>query len=314
MAPSFTAGPNQGALEDAGLLSVSGWATAIAPGPPDEAAQTVSFTVNSDNSSLFAIQPTVAPDGTLTYSPAADTNGSATITVTAIDTGGTTNGGVDTSAPSTFTITIDPVNDAPSFTAGPNQGALEDAGLLSVSGWATAIAPGPPDEAAQTVSFTVNSDNSSLFAIQPTVAPDGTLTYSPAADTNGSATITVTAIDTGGTTNGGVDTSAPSTFTITIDPVNDAPSFTAGPNQTTVSLLGAQSVTGWATGVTPGTAGRGRAKHLLHGQLRQSRALHGAAHRGSRRDAFVHTNTPRDRKRDGHRQRDRQRSNRKWRR
>ena len=44
----------------------------------------------------------------------------ATITVTLADNGGTANGGVDTSAPQTFTITVTAVNDAPSFTPGAN--------------------------------------------------------------------------------------------------------------------------------------------------------------------------------------------------
>ena len=45
----------------------------------------------------------------------ANTNGSATVTVRLTDNGGTANGGVDFSE-QTFTITVTPVNDAPSFT------------------------------------------------------------------------------------------------------------------------------------------------------------------------------------------------------
>ena len=42
-------------------------------------------------------------------------NGAATITIDLKDDGLTANGGEDTSAAQTFTITINPVNDAPSF-------------------------------------------------------------------------------------------------------------------------------------------------------------------------------------------------------
>ena len=45
-------------------------------------------------------------------------------------------------------------------------------------------------------------------------------------------TVTVPLQDNGGTANGGVDTSAPQTFTITVTAVNDAPSFTKGADQT----------------------------------------------------------------------------------
>lgn len=59
-----------------------------------------------DNPGLFAVQPAVAPDGTLTYTPNLLALGVATVTVRAVDTGGTADGGTDTSAPQTFTITI----------------------------------------------------------------------------------------------------------------------------------------------------------------------------------------------------------------
>ena len=90
-----------------------------------------------------------------------------------------------------------------------------------------------------TVTFSATNDNPGLFMTPPAVAPDGTLSYKPAQDAYGVANVTVTAIDDGGTANGGVtDTSAPVTFALTVDPVNDTPSFVAGGNQTVVSLLG----------------------------------------------------------------------------
>jgi hypothetical protein len=214
----------------------------------------VSFDASADNPGLFAVQPTVAPDGTLTYTSAADAYGAATVTIRARDNGGTANGGVDTSPAQTFTITVEPVDDAPSFTAGGNEVVLEDAGAKTVNGWATGISAGPANESAQSVSFSVSSNNAGLFAVQPAVAPDGKLTFTPAANANGSATVTVKAKDDGGTANGGVDTSPPQTFTITVQPVNDAPSFAAGADQTVVSLLGAQTIAGWATGISAGPA------------------------------------------------------------
>jgi len=214
--PTFTAGESQSVLEDAGARSVTGWATAISPGPAEESWQEVTFTVSTDSPDLFAVQPAVAPDGTLTFTPAADANGVASVAVAALDDGGTANGGIDSSGAVAFTITIDPVNDAPRFTAGGDQTAISLLGAQSVPGWATGISSGPANESTQSVTFTVTTDNPGLFAVQPTVSADGTLTYTPKLVAVGVATVTVRAVDTGGNANGGMDTSAPQTFTITI--------------------------------------------------------------------------------------------------
>ena len=154
------------------------------------------------------------------------------MTVRIHDDGGTANGGVDTSADQTFTITVTAVNDVPSFTKGANQTVNEDSGPHSVTPWATSISKGPANESGQSVDFIVGNDNNALFTTQPAVSPSGTLTYTSAPDANGSATVTVRIHDDGGTANGGVDTSADQTFTITITAVNDAPSFTKGGDQT----------------------------------------------------------------------------------
>jgi len=59
-----------------------------------------------DGTPVGTNQPTVDVSGTLRYTPAAQANGVATVTVTLRDSGGTECGGVDTSAPQAFTITI----------------------------------------------------------------------------------------------------------------------------------------------------------------------------------------------------------------
>jgi large repetitive protein len=252
--PTFQAGPTQTSLEDGGPQTVTPWATAISAGPTvdETSTQTVTFTVTNNNNALFSVQPAVAPNGTLTYTAAPHAFGSATITIVAQDTGGTANGGNDTSAPQTSTITIIPVNDAPSFTKGADQTVAEDAGPQTVSPWATGISAGP-NEGSQTVSFVVTNSNNSLFSAQPAVSSSGTLTYTPAANANGSATVTIFAKDDGGTANGGVDSSAPQTFTITVTSVNDAPSFTSGGDVTVLEDSGSYSQA-WATGISAGPA------------------------------------------------------------
>jgi hypothetical protein len=239
-------------LEDAGAQSVAGWATAINPGATNESTQLLNFVISTSNAALFAVPPAIAANGTLTYTPAANAAGSATVTVALHDNGGTANLGVDTSAAQTFTITVTAVNDAPSFTKGLDQTVLEDSAAQTVVGWASAMSAGPADESGQALNFVVSTTNATLFAVAPAVAANGTLTYTPASNAAGSATVTVVLHDNGGTANGGVDTSAARTFIITLTPVNDAPSFTAGADQAAVAGAGPQTVAAWATNISAG--------------------------------------------------------------
>ena len=197
-APSFTKGPDQTVLEDSGPQTVTPWATAISPGP-GEAGQTVTFNVTANtNAALFSTAPAVSSTGTLTYTPAANASGTATITLVLQDNGGTAGGGVDTSAPQTFTITVTAVNDAPTFTAGAGPSSLEDAGPQTVTPWATAISAGP-GEAGQVLTFVVtNNTNPALFSAAPAVSAAGTLTYTSAPNAFGAATITLVLQDNGG--------------------------------------------------------------------------------------------------------------------
>ena len=153
-------------------------------------------------------------DGSFVYTPDADFHGTDTFTYRVGD-------GTADSNPATVTITVAPVNDAPGFTGGVGQSVAEDAGPQGVPGWATAITAGPADESGQAVTFLVAADNPALFAAQPAVSPIGDLTYTPAPNASGTATVTVRLQDSGGTADGGADTSAAQTFTITVSPVAD---------------------------------------------------------------------------------------------
>jgi VCBS repeat-containing protein len=224
--PTFTSGGDVTVNEDAGLQTVVAWATAISAGP-EEASQAINFEVANDHPALFATPPAVAPDGTLTFQPARDAFGTANVTVQLRDDGGTANGGIDRSATQTFAIHVRPVNDPPSFAAGPAQVVNEDSGTRSVAHWAAAISPGPANEAGQSVAFIVGNDAPELFSVQPAIAPDGTLTFTPAPDAFGSATITIRAQDDGGSADGGIDESPPQVLAIQVLPVNDPPTLAA---------------------------------------------------------------------------------------
>ena len=108
---------------------------------------------------------------------------------------------MNTSASQSFIITVNAVNDAPSFTKGLDQTVLEDEGAQTVNPWATGLSRGHADESSQTLTFNVtNNTNPSLFSAGPAISPTGVLTYTPTADTNGSATITLTLSDNGSNT------------------------------------------------------------------------------------------------------------------
>ena len=114
------------------------------------------------------------------------------------------------------------VNQAPVFVRGPSQSILNTAGAQTVANWATNIGPGAANESTQSLNFIVPNNNNALFTAggQPSIdSATGTLTYTPAAGANGTATVSVQLHDNGGTANGGHDTSPLQTFQIAITPV-----------------------------------------------------------------------------------------------
>ncbi|MHA3774436.1 M36 family metallopeptidase [Verrucomicrobiota bacterium sgz303538] len=251
-APSFVKGADSTVLEDGGPQTIPDWATAISAGPADENTQSIDFIVTNDKPALFSAPPAISPDGSLSFTPAPNANGSTTVTVRLHDSGGISNGGSDTSAAQVFTITVTAVNDPPVFVKGGNQAVRQNAGPMSIHGWATELSPGPVDEAGQALNFIVSNDNPGIFSVAPAVAPDGTLTFTPATGVNGTATVTLRLHDNGGTENGGSDTSAPQTFIISSTFVNDAPSFVRGPDMETAQDAGPQTIPGWAKQIIAG--------------------------------------------------------------
>jgi hypothetical protein len=230
--PTFNGGANIQLLEDAGAQTLTGWATNLLPGPANESSQAASLNfaiTGNTNAALFSVAPSISSNGTLSFTAAPNANGTAIITTELRDNGSVNNASV----PYTFTINVVAVNDAPSFTRGPNQTVSEDAPLQNINNWATAISRGPADESGQNLTFLVDTSNPSLFTLAPTISSTGTLTYQLAPDANGAAIVTVRLRDNGGTDNGGLDTSPAQTFTITANAVNDAPVLTVPGAQTT---------------------------------------------------------------------------------
>jgi hypothetical protein len=349
--PSFTAGGDQVVDEDTGPHTIVNWATLMDEGAANEGGQVLSFNVSNDNNPLFSAQPTVNPiSGNLDYTLTPNASGSATVTISIQDDGGTANGGDDESPAQTFDITVNPLNDLPTaadnavncfensfivltfpqhgyndidgdpldhieINAVPGNGDIwidtdgngmingaeaalivsdqvtlaeltgnflryrpdpdwnsvigpaesyrfrvndgtaysaaiytmditvdqvnsepyfdavldppavnEDAGAQTLVGHVTGIDAGAPDEAAQVLTFNVTNSNNPLFSAQPSVDPaTGTLTYTPAPNASGTATVFIFLSDDGGTASGGDDTSPTQSFDITVNPLNDLP-------------------------------------------------------------------------------------------
>ena len=127
-------------------------------------------------------------------------------------------GGTDTSPPSTFVISVGFINSPPTFTLGSNQVVAVFSGVQTVPGFVTNIVAGPSNGPALTTSFFVSNSDNQLFTVQPSISANGTLTYEPSSFL-GTATVSVYAMNNGGTANGGFDTSAIETFTITVSPL-----------------------------------------------------------------------------------------------
>ena len=131
-------------------------------------SQTLTVTATSDNTGLIP-NPTVtysSPNatGSLSFTPVANASGTATITVTVMDNGGTANGGVNTFSQS-FTVTVNPVNQAPTLNPLSNLSINEQVATnpapqtIGLSG----ISAGPGDN-GQTVNVVATSSNQSVIS------------------------------------------------------------------------------------------------------------------------------------------------------
>jgi VCBS repeat-containing protein len=221
--PTLNAISNPAAiLEDAGQQTVN--LSGISAGPNE--SQNLTVTAVSNNTGLIpspSITYTSAQNtGSIAYTPVANQWGTAVITVTVTDDGGTANSGVN-SFSRTFTVNVTAVNDAPTLDAISNPSPIpKDAGQQTVN--LSGITAGPGESQALIVA--AQSQNTGLIP-NPTVTytsanSTGALAYTPVANQYGTAVIIVTVTDNGGTANGGVD-SFSRTFTVTVTAANEPP-------------------------------------------------------------------------------------------
>ncbi len=232
--------------EDSGVLSVS-FAGVFDDVDIGTNSDSLSYMVTVTGDAVFA--SAILSGTSVALATAADQNGVATVTITATDSG-TPGLSVSTS----FDVTVNPINDAPTVVAPmadrtvPEDGPdivipLHPFGVFDDVDIATN---------GDTLAFTLVTSNSSLFDLESTAG--GVLTLSLAQDQNGTSSVTVTATDSAGV-------SVSDTFILTVLTVNDLP--IAGDSSETMSeddpgitidvMVNVSSPDGPATLVSAGT-------------------------------------------------------------
>ena len=181
-----------------------------------------------------------APNGVFAFTPAAEFNGSSSFTFRVVDRGDPDNCGVvgpgctaaETSVTRTFTITVDPDNDIPVAAAGSTSMAEDGAPIaIDLSALVSDV-----ETTDANLSYQVVAGPAPAAGALVASAPNGTFTFTPAADFNGTASFTYNVSDRGDPDNCGVvgpgctaaETSMTRTFTITVDPGNDSPAASDG--------------------------------------------------------------------------------------
>ena len=193
---------------------------------------------NVSNPELFSMPPTLDSQGALSFTPAENAFGVSTFEVIARDDGGVANGGQDQSVPTTITVNIGGINDAPSFVASnPPAVALGTIGNQVVPGFSQFI-PGPENESGQSAfNYSVtNVSDPSAFEVLPAISESGSLSYTLVPDAEGVINFDVTLQDDGGTVQGGIDTSATQTFTLVVEDLSAPRDFGDAPSTFPVSL------------------------------------------------------------------------------
>ncbi|MEX2286745.1 MAG: tandem-95 repeat protein, partial [Planctomycetaceae bacterium] len=157
----------------------------------------------------------------LTFRPDTNWNGSTNFTFSAYD------GDVYSAAPATFSLTVNPVNDAPTSSAGSLTLNEDTTGVVTLSG--ADIDAGDAVDAYRINTLPANGTlllNGTAIGANATVTQaqidSGALTFRPNTNWNGSTSFTFRAYD------GQAYSATAATFSLTVNPVNDAPTATAG--------------------------------------------------------------------------------------
>ena len=231
----------------------------LSAGPDREMTQGMRWKFTLSDESLFSDLPRLevhggeGGTGKIIFEPAPDAAGIVSFSVALKDDGGTIPAmfvpvtkaiGRDESDAKVFNIEIRPKNDPPHFEMLESIRVAADAGSFKLDNFASGIISGPPNEANQTLSFVLTSVVSAgtLFAPElffeewPSMDLDGTLTFKLTPRVSGSVLFTFTLMDSGGHGDGESNKFWRSA-TLTVESVNNAPSFDVFSNVIQVASL-----------------------------------------------------------------------------
>ncbi len=207
--PTISSIANQTINED-----VATGALTFTVGDVETAAGSLTVTRTSGNQTLIPLANVVlggsGANRTVTVTPGLNQVGSTSINLTVSDGLNSTN--------TSFTVTVNAVNDAPTISDVTNQSVSEDGILSNVAFIINDI-----DTAVGSLTMSGSSSNTSLIPNGNIVfggsGANRTVTITPAANQNGSATITLTVSDG--------NLSGTDTFVLTVGGTNDAPTLSA---------------------------------------------------------------------------------------
>jgi uncharacterized repeat protein (TIGR01451 family) len=216
--PTLTVPASVATLEDLAAAPI-----AIAVDDAETAPGSLLLSATSSNPALVGNVSLAAGFGgsganrSLVVTPAADANGSATLTITVTDAHGA-------SASRTVALNVGPVNDPPQVLVPTNFNTTPGASGAQVQpGFVTSLSLGPGDEPSSQslLSYAITELDDPANAVSAVaLANNGTLSFTTSG-VAGIARFALVATDSGGTANGGVATSAPREFAITVTLATD---------------------------------------------------------------------------------------------
>ena len=210
--PTVSSLATQNILEDGSTAALG-----VTVGDNETPVAVLQLTASSNNTALVPNANIVVGGSgasrTVQVTPLANASGTATITLTVTDTDFRT-------TTTSFDVIVAAVNDAPSFTVTGNLTNVSGvSGVRTIPNFVASInfGPGEGTQTVLTYSTSEVSDPNNILT-GPAIAVNGTLTYTLTGAATGVATIRGILQDSGGTANGGTDSSVPVEFTVTLVP------------------------------------------------------------------------------------------------
>ena len=249
--------------EKAGFIEKTGWAKNISPGPnPLENSQEVTFitTIESQGPFIsFDAFPKVDKFGNFSFEATDKSNGIVNLKIYLEDDGESASPNNNKSEVFDVVLTINPINDAPTFIKGENIIVGEHDAIVTDLPWATNVSAGAPDEEeSQELTFVLTQTEISdgfQFDIPPTIDANGNLSFAAAPHNNGFAIYELVLQDDGADSPfPNKNTSNVQAFTVTVNFINDPPSFDKGEDIIVEEGDVVSVFENWATSISPGNS------------------------------------------------------------